>query len=182
MEIRIVKKDSIAPNIWSGGKTYEYCIYPPEGNYSKKKFKLRISSATIEDLPSTFTKFDGFRRYLVMLDNTLQITQNMEDKEYKQNTMFSFDSADDIISFSKGMDFNLMLHKDVKDEVVELRVFPFITQCNFVFVYALNAMDIRVNKEIFKVEEGDCILVENPEKIVADIEMGSQSIIGYLDL
>ncbi|WP_158210568.1 HutD family protein [Myroides phaeus] len=182
MKIRVLKKDNITPSVWSGGKTYEYCIYPSEGSYSEKRFKLRISSATIEDVPSTFTKFDGFRRYLVMLDNTLQITQNMEDKEYKQNTVFSFDSADDIISFSKGVDFNLMLHKDVKDEVVELRAFPFITQCNFVFVFALKAMDIRVNKEVLKVEEGDCILVENPKKALLDIEMGSHSIIGYLNL
>lgn len=182
MKIRVLKKDNITPSVWSGGKTYEYCIYPSEGSYSEKRFKLRISSATIEDVPSTFTKFDGFRRYLVMLDNTLQINHNKEDKEYKQDSLFVFNSSDDITSFSQGTDFNLMLTNSIQDEVVELRVFPFMTKCNFVFVFALKAMDIRVNKALFKVEQGDCVVVENPDKVLLDIEMGNRSIVGYLNL
>lgn len=182
MKVRIIERLQVKPSIWSGGKTYEYCIYPPEGSYSDRQFVLRISSATIESVPSTFTKFEGFRRYLVMLDNTLQINHNKEDKEYKQDSMFVFDSSDDITSFSQGTDFNLMLAHSIQDEVVELRVFPFMTKCNFVFVFALKAMDIRVNKEIFKVEQGDCVVVENPNEVLLDIEMGNRSIVGYLNL
>lgn len=182
MQVTIIHREQVQPSVWSGGKTYEYFIYPAEGDYKEKKFDLRISSATIENAPSNFTKFDGFRRYLVMLDNELKINQNQEDKVYEQNKLFVFNSFDDIVSHSKGSDFNLMLHKDIKNEVVEVRVFPFITKCNFVFVYALDTMDIRINAGIYKMEKGDCLLVQNKDNQLVDVELGANSIIGYLDL
>lgn len=182
MKVTIIDREQLQPSIWSGGKTYEYFIYPPEGDYKQKDFDLRISSATIETLPSNFTKFDGFRRYLVMLDNELKINHNLESKTYKQNKLFVFNSADDIVSHSQGSDFNLMLRNDIQDEVVELRTFPFITKCNFVFVFALEAMDIRVNAGIYKLEKGNCLLVQNEDNQLVDVELGTSAIVGYLDL
>lgn len=182
MKVTIIHREQLQPSVWSGGKTYEYFIYPPEGDYTQKQFDLRISSATIEDVPSNFTKFDGFRRYLVMLDGELKINQNLKNKTYKQNKLFVFNSSDDIISHSQGSDFNLMLRKDIQDEVVEVRTFPFITTCNFIFVYALETMDIRVNKDIYKIEKSDCLLVQNEEHQLVDIELGASSIVGYLNL
>ena len=69
MNIHLLPKKDSKASIWSGGLTYEYMIYPETANYTNRDFVFRISSATIEKVPSEFTKFKGYHRYLVMLDN-----------------------------------------------------------------------------------------------------------------
>lgn len=80
----LYKKDSKA-SIWSGGLTYEYMIHPKTANYADRDFVFRISSATIEEVPSKFTKFKSYHRYLVMLDNCLDVEVNKE-KKHTRNT------------------------------------------------------------------------------------------------
>jgi environmental stress-induced protein Ves len=84
MNIRLFPKKDCTASLWNGGLTYEYLIYPETANYSDRDFTFRISSATIEKVPSEFTKFKGYYRYLVMLDNGLHIEVNKEKKVYQK--------------------------------------------------------------------------------------------------
>lgn len=60
MNIHLLPKEDNKASIWSGGLTYEYLIYPKTANYSDRNFVFRVSSATIEKVPSEFTKFKGY--------------------------------------------------------------------------------------------------------------------------
>ena len=84
MNIRLLSKKDSKASVWSGGLTYEYIIYPETASYADRDFVFRISSATIEQEPSVFTKFKGYYRYLVMLDNGLNIEINKEKRVYEK--------------------------------------------------------------------------------------------------
>ena len=80
MKIIFLPKNDSKASIWSGGLTYEYMVYPETASYADRDFAFRISSTKIEKIPSEFTKFKGYHRYLVMLDNALDIEVNKEKK------------------------------------------------------------------------------------------------------
>jgi len=105
VKIDLIKNESIQPDQWSGGKTFQLFIYPENKFYADRAFDFRISAASIHKSPSVFTKFDGYRRYLVMLDNDLKIVRNAKEEHYKKWEIFEFDSSDHIESFSTGYDF-----------------------------------------------------------------------------
>ncbi|MCD0466495.1 HutD family protein [Flavobacterium sp. ENC] len=84
MNLRLFSKKETTASVWSGGLTYEYMIYPETARYSDRDFVFRVSSAVIEEVPSAFSKFKGYNRYLVMLDNSLPIEINKEKKVYEK--------------------------------------------------------------------------------------------------
>lgn len=164
MKITKISKDTLIPNIWSGGETFEYYIYPENALYANRDFLFRISAATINKVPSTFTKFNNYNRFLVMLDNNLKVNQNGKEAYYTTNDVFKFDSNSDIISYTKGNDFNLMASKNVAkadvfflDEAVQLNQ-PFI------FVFAINDIFLEVNSETINLKNSDLLLIENKHK------------------
>ncbi|KUJ59569.1 hypothetical protein AR687_22370 [Flavobacteriaceae bacterium CRH] len=109
MNIRLFAKKDCTPAIWSGGLTYEYMIYPETARYGDRDFVFRISSATIEKVPSEFTKFKGYYRYLVMLDSSLHMEINKDKKVYEKYEIIEFNSDDEVTSYTKGIDFNWMV-------------------------------------------------------------------------
>lgn len=179
MQIRVIKKEEVASSRWSGGETREYAIHPQGATYADRVFDFRISSATIEAVPSVFTQFDGYRRYLAMLDGNLQLTQNGKDQGYKKHELFTFPSTASITSFTQGTDFNLMLREQVVDEVVEVRNQPFQTNQPFVLLFALEEAEVVINNQSFKLQPWDCLLVHNQNKTTVAVEFNQQLIVGY---
>lgn len=163
MQIHFLKRDVLTPAVWQGGKTYEYFIYPISALYSNRNFDFRISSATIEQSPSLFTQFDGYSRYLVMLDNDLKILRNNETESYAMGENFSFNSNDTIESFSLGNDFNLMIRNGIE---VDFKANDFIENTfstEFIFLFALNSCFAMINTEKHECNQYDCIVIENKE-------------------
>lgn len=113
MSTKIVPFESLTASVWNGGKTFQYYIYPLKSDYVDKDFYYRVSSATIEVEESSFTQFKGYNRYLIMLDHNLNIKHNGIIKSFNPLEVFSFDSNDEVISYSKGTDFNLMVSKQL---------------------------------------------------------------------
>ena len=179
MKIDVIRKENVAVSRWSGGETREYAIYPPGAVYADRVFDFRISSATIEAIPSVFTQFKGYRRYLAMLDGNLQLTQEGKDQTYTKHQLFTFPSTASITSFTQGTDFNLMLNERIVDEVVEVRYQPFQTEQPFVFLFALQEAEVVVNSQSFQLHPWDCLLLNNPNKKTIDIEFYQQLIVGY---
>lgn len=161
MKITKISKDTLIPSIWDGGETFEYYIYPENALYANRDFLFRISAATITKVPSAFTKFNDYERFLVMLDNDLKIDVNGKQERYTINDVFKFDSASNITSYTKGNDFNLMVSKNVKaahvfflNDVVQLNQ-------SFIFLFALNDTSIEVNKGKIDLKKTDLLLIEN---------------------
>ncbi|MGG5637796.1 MULTISPECIES: HutD family protein [unclassified Myroides] len=179
MHIEFIAKDRVITSRWTGGQTREYAIYPKEAVYANRNFDFRISSATIEAIPSEFTKFEGYHRYLAMLDGPLQLTINGIDKQYKNHELFAFKSIDSITSYTQGTDFNLMLHKRIIDEVVEVRNHPFKTHQPFILLFALEVGSAVINGDLWDLQPWDAILIKNEQKITVEVLLEQQTIVGY---
>ncbi|TDS53338.1 hypothetical protein [Myroides indicus] len=62
-----------------------------------------------------FTRFDGYQSFLLMLDNDLEIQRNGIIERYQKHEILKFDSSDDVESYFLGMDFNLMIKKEIEN-------------------------------------------------------------------
>jgi environmental stress-induced protein Ves len=106
-------KTSYKTTFWSGGKTRELFIYPPNSSYLNRDFLFRISSATIEISESTFTKLPNISRKIMILEGNLKLSHKNHHQKYL--TEFEQDSfSGDWTTKSKGKakDFNLMTTKN----------------------------------------------------------------------
>lgn len=110
----IVKKTADAYRVtgWSGGKTTELAIAPPEAIYGERSFLWRVSSATVELERSEFTPLPDYERLLMILDGTLRIRHDQGAWEtLPAFQVHRFDGASDTVSEGRVIDFNLMLRK-----------------------------------------------------------------------
>lgn len=180
MKEEVISKSTIIPNVWNGGKTYEYFIYPTDSSYANRDFDFRISCASIEKVPSTFTKFNGYKRYLVMLDNELTINRNNKEEKYSKNELFEFDSDDSIQSFSLGNDFNVMFKK--KSHPIDLIISRFDGnyQQKFLFAFALHETEIKMNKQVVILKKDDLLILTNEENQLITCTSNHELIIGLL--
>jgi len=174
------KKDSKA-SIWSGGLTYEYMIYPKMAKYADRDFVFRISSATIEQVPSEFTQFKGYYRYLVMLDNVLDIEVNKEKKLYEKYEIMEFNSDDKVTSYTKGTDFNWMISEKMSHH--KLKVTNSNQNCNaqVVILFSLDTTVIKINEKPHYLNPHDLLFIENLEKENIMLHFSNECLFGILD-
>ncbi|MCC9064266.1 HutD family protein [Flavobacterium piscisymbiosum] len=173
------KKDSKA-SIWSGGLTYEYTIYPETASYADRDFAFRISSATIEKVPLEFTKFKGYHRYLVMLDNALDIEVNKEKKIYEKYEIMEFNSDDEVTSYTKGTDFNWMVSEIISHH--KLKIANGNQNCNaqIIILFSLDTTVITINEKSYNLQPHDLLVIENPEKENVITHLSNECLIGIL--
>jgi len=156
-----ISKKNLKPNLWDGGKTYEYLIFPYGSSYSDKNFLFRISTATIEKTPSVFTQFKNYQRFLIMLDNNLSLIRNSKTEIYQKNEIFIFDSNDYIESSSLGNDFNLMVRKENTKTKCQILSSSFVSNKSFLFVFALQQATINIHSQEKHLHVGDLLFIEN---------------------
>lgn len=173
MEVKIIKKEHLVPSIWDGGRTFEYYIYPEDALYSSRDFDFRISHATIEKVPSNFTRFEEFSRYLIMIDNTLEIVHNGKKEHYRQHEIFPFPSSDFIQSFSLGNDFNLMVKKGNEAAVIQTCE-ELTTASTFIFIFNPGKRtNVSVNEESVSLDSMDLLYLKNDKNknvLIRDLE------------
>jgi len=178
--ILLPKKDSKA-SIWSGGLTYEYMIYPETANYADRDFIFRISSATIEQVPSEFTKFKGFHRYLFMLDNSLDIEVNKEKKVYEKYEIMEFNSDDEVTSYTKGIDFNWMVSEKISHHKLEITNGNQNYNAEIIILFSLETTVIKINDKPYDLEPHDLLVIENPKKENVILDISNECLSGILD-
>lgn len=181
MNILLFTKKDCTAAIWSGGLTYEYMIYPETANYSDRDFVFRISSATIEKVPSEFTRFKGYYRYLVMLDNELHIEVNKEKKIYKKYEIMKFNSDDGVTSYTKGIDFNWMVSEKTGHH--KLQTTQSNQNCNaqIVLLFSLHTTVIKINEKSYHLEPYDLLVIENQKKENIMIDFSNECLYGTLE-
>ncbi|WP_264529663.1 HutD family protein [Flavobacterium sp. N502540] len=181
MILHLLPKENCNAAVWSGGLTYEYLIYPKTANYADRDFAFRISSATIEQEPSVFTQFKGYHRYLVMLDNDLNIEINQEKKVYGQYEIMEFNSDDDVTSYTKGIDFNWMVSKKISHH--QLKITAASQNCNaqIVLLFSLDTTVIQIDEKTYDLKPYDLIVIENPEKADITVLFSNKCLFGVLD-
>ena len=181
MKISLFSKKDSKPSIWSGGLTYEYMIYPKTANYTDRDFVFRISSATIEKVPSEFTKFKGYYRYLVMLDNCLDIDVNKERKVYEKYEIMEFNSDDEVTSYANGMDFNWMISEKISRHKLEITNSNQNCNAQIIILFSLNTTSIKINEKSYYLEPYDLLVIENQEKENILLHFSNECLFGILD-
>ena len=182
MKITHLEAEKIQATSWAKGKTSEYYIYPENADYQNKDFLFRVSSATIDESPARFTLFIGYTRYLAMLDSTLDISINRNRNTYKINELIKFQSEDDVISYSTGKDFNLMLKEDISNHNVELTHGFFTINNDFVVVFAINACEVFIKNDHYSLNKNDCLIIETLEHEEYELISADKIILAQFDL
>lgn len=190
-DYKIIKKDSLVISNWSGGTTTQLSIFPENAKYQDRDFIWRLSSATVEEETSEFTKLPDYNRILMILDGKLELNHN--DKEIINLNSFDqneFDGVSNTKSIGKVVDFNLMMRKDKcsgkvkafsinKNEKEKINeIIGFYSFDNF----TLAAYNYKSNVEItigdqIKVllNQGDLLLVNFKEQI-SNLEMAFENL------
>lgn len=181
MNLSLFTKKNTTASIWSGGLTYEYMIYPETANYIDRDFLFRISSATIEHVPSEFTQFKGYYRYLVMLDNSLDIEVNKEKKEYEKYEIIEFNSADEVTSYTKGTDFNWMVSEKIAHHNLKITKSNQNCKAQIIILYSLDTTVIKINEKSHDLKPYDLLVIENPEKENIMLNFSTECLFGILD-
>lgn len=111
--IDILNESNFKTSDWSGGKTTELAIYPPNSIYKDLNFKWRLSSATVDLEKSVFTILPNITRFITPLNGVLQLKHNSEDLiTLHPFEIHKFNGDYETTSYGKVKDFNLMLGKN----------------------------------------------------------------------
>lgn len=122
-EIIKVNKEKCRKTEWSGGDTIELCIYPKEAEYKSRNFKWRVSTATVNDLESDFTKLSNIKRVLMLLNGQMMLDH--EGYHKVQLDPFEkdiFDGEWNTKSYGRAVDFNIMMDKSCMGDLLHIAV------------------------------------------------------------
>lgn len=107
--MKIIRKEALSNSSWSGGSTTQLFIYPPSASYAERNFDLRISTASIEASPSTFTSLPGVQRRLMLIKGALNIDFGQHGSVQLQAfEQVAFSGDWETCSEGLGTDFNVM--------------------------------------------------------------------------
>lgn len=123
MKIKKITGKDFKSTRWSGGTTTELFLYPKSGDYAKRDFQVRISSATVELEKSVFTRLPGVQRWIMTLEGDIKLCHTGQyERLLKPFEIENFSGDWETISYGKAMDLNLMLHHgaDGKMECLEI--------------------------------------------------------------
>lgn len=111
----VVPPDETKQEFWSGGRTRELFLFPPESSYEKRNFSFRLSSATIEASPSVFTPLRGYMRNTLILEGMLQLRhEGHYQRTLKKFDQDEYDGTWTTHSEGKSTNLNLMTSPDFK--------------------------------------------------------------------
>ncbi len=114
IDYKIIKADTHKVAKWSGGESTELMIFPPDSIYKQKRFKWRLSTATVEAETTTFTPLKNYHRHLMVLHGETKLThqyQHMVRLHPYEKDFFHGDWK--TTSEGRCVDFNLMLKKGI---------------------------------------------------------------------
>jgi len=181
-EIKLITKGLQKTSIWSGGKTTEIAIYPPESQYSQRDFLWRLSSASVEAEESTFTKLPGYDRHLMILEGELKIVHKDQHtallKKYDKDF---FKGEWDTVSFGKAKDFNLMVRKGAKGNLqqVDMQEAQHMTieltaresrKCFFGCYCNSGSVKLDIGGEEAVIREGELLLIRYDDNLKVRVE------------
>ncbi len=119
MDFRVIKKDQQLQSNWSGGKTYELAIFPPEAKYLNRDFLWRLSTANSDREESSFTKLTDYDRILMVLEGDVVLAHADERSVHlKALEQDRFDGGIKTKCFGKLIrDYNLIYAKGAKAQM-----------------------------------------------------------------
>lgn len=119
MKVLHRKAADFATSAWSGGTTTQLLIWPENGDYGRREFQVRISSAVVELEESDFTPLDGVLRYITPLAGGFTLTHPGKAPVVMAplDAPYRFSGGESTHCVGRAADLNLML-KGVDGEMV----------------------------------------------------------------
>ena len=112
MQIQVISEKQMLTTKWSGGRTTQCAIYPPQCVYADRDFLWRVSSATVELQESDFTVLPEYDRLITTIQGNIKLQHEGEAMiELEPYAVHGFDGAIHTHSWGVCRDFNLMLRK-----------------------------------------------------------------------
>lgn len=172
-----IKRENYKTTDWSGGKTTEIFIYPKESSLSERDFDFRFSSATVNLEESTFTRFEGYKRILMILDGKIKIShensEGIREKEMLPYSQDFFDGEEVTRSYGRCRDFNIIYKKSISADLRILNEGSLEIESSKVYVIYCNSeteISLKLTKEEENVHislnEADSYIIENCEAIL----------------
>jgi len=165
--MRIIRKEEYKITSWSGGTTTEIYLYPEDGDYSRRQFDYRISTATIEAEESVFTVLPGIERVILSLENKMVLLHGEEKVVLSPYEPYLFPGNRNTRSRGINRDFNLMMNHGKHGNVEILTISPetsiILEAENTLYFYADGTKTIGIEEEMLF--PGDSLLVKNQECI-----------------
>lgn len=159
--LEVIKAEQYKETTWSGGVTREIFIAPKGAEYATREFKVRISTATVDDEESDFTVLPGVERFLTTLSDELQLTfDDGEMVKVDNHTIVHFLGDRKVHCVGKAPDMNLMLKDGAKGEMY--RVEPqeeFYLEKDYDYVLFAEQEDgiLRYDEDCFlRLKKGNC--------------------------
>lgn len=126
MIIKIFNEEAYTQTAWSGGVTTELYIYPENSSYQQRDFLFRLSTATVELEESLFTKLEGIKRKLMVLEGEVTLIH----KDHHQKALRAFEQdlfmGDwETSSHGKVKDFNLMMKEGLAGTLDVIEIPPY---------------------------------------------------------
>jgi uncharacterized protein len=168
MKFVIHPLDTTKTIAWASGTSTELFIHPADGNFQKREFIFRISTATVEAEETNFSDFTGLTRILMILRGKLTlIHEGRYTKELEQFHQDTFDGSWKTRSKGKVQDFNLMFNDTCKGEVQH---YKFVFDEQKEFIKTTERLFFFVYDGVFQFEDsiakpGDLIEVLEADKI-----------------
>ena len=159
MKCRHLTPKEYTTSTWSGGTTTQLLIWPENGDYGRREFQVRISSATVELEESDFTPLYGVERYITPLSGGFTLTHpgKMPISMAPLETPYRFSGEESTHCVGKATDFNLMLKgaEGIMDICREhAPILPGVT-C----LYAPCGGSITLNGTEYALSAGDCLQI-----------------------
>ncbi|MCL2519762.1 MAG: HutD family protein [Spirochaetaceae bacterium] len=162
-KISLISKEEFSTSNWGGGCTTQLFLYPAEASYAKRNFQLRLSTATVNQSPSTFTSLPGYRRILMPLNAPLKLAfTGQGEAELNPFEVAKFAGEWLTVSYGRCTDIGLMLADgwDGKMQAVS-KSGQYQFTAGFTALYALNdEVKAFVLGQKYILEQGDLLLLE----------------------
>jgi uncharacterized protein len=107
---QIIRKEEQQTSTWSGGTTTQIAIFPADSDYISRNFDWRMSSATVDEERSVFTRLPGIERIVMIIHGEMVLEHVGHHRTllrpFEQDTF-----SGEWITHGNGhaTDFNLML-------------------------------------------------------------------------
>ena len=153
-------------NIWSGGKTTQLFLHPPQSSYASRDFSVRVSSATVEQETSVFTSLPRFHRMLMPLSGTMKLVYKGHGETLvKPYETAEFDGGWETVSYGKCTDIGIMLAHGWQGSLTAAGAGVWSCKKGFTGVYALvdhAQIDVNSGDESFSetLAYGDFFCIE----------------------
>jgi len=116
-----------------------------------------------------------------MLDNSLHIEVNKEKKVYKKYEIMEFNSNDEVISYTKGIDFNWMVSEKTGHHKLQITQSNHNCNAQIILLFSLHTTVIKINEKPYDLERYDLLVIENPKKENIMLHFSNKCLYGTLE-